>query len=369
MIGIDWWLKPVLALLCVVSSFAQISCAKEETYAEDIGYNIDQPYVFKVPKYFPEPIEMPSNPMTQAGVELGRHLFYEPLLSGNKKVSCATCHHPDKAFSDGLVLSNTGISGRPLERHSPAIFNLVWTDSGFFWDGGSTNLESQAFAPLTHPDEMGIHFPEMTVRLASIPQYVDMFQWAFKESPTAVGVAKALAQFQRSVVSADAPYDRYRRGENPLALGHSALRGLRLVQQKCGSCHSGELFTDNRYHNNGLDSSFTDDSHEEVYFGRYRISRNPADMGAFKTPSLRNVMVSAPYMHDGRLTSIVEVFEHYRSGVQPGTYTDRRLYQANGRPGIALTDEEVRDMIAFLHSLTDNIFLNNPQYANPYKTQ
>lgn len=369
MITIDCWMKPVLMLFWVASSFAQISCAKDEAYVEEVRDDFNQPFVFKVPKYFPEPLEMPSNPLTEAGVELGRHLFYEPLLSGNKKVSCATCHNQEKAFSDGLVLSNTGISGKSLERHSPVIFNLVWTDSGFFWDGGSKNLESQAFAPLTHPDEMGIHFPEMTARLAAIPQYVDLFRRAFQETPTAAGVAKALAQFQRSVVSTDSPYDRYRRGEQMQGLGQSALRGLQLVQQKCGSCHAGELFTDNRYHNNGLDSSFTDDSHEEVYFGRYRISRNQADMGAFKTPSLRNVMVSAPYMHDGRLANIAEVFEHYRSGVKSGKYTDHSLYQANGRPGITLTDEQVRDMIAFLHSLTDNTFLNNPKYANPHKTQ
>lgn len=355
-------------LVCLASSLAQTSCAKEEAFADEIRADANQPYVFTVPNYFPEPVKMPSNPLTEAGIELGRFLFYEPLLSGNKKISCATCHNQEKAFSDGLVLSNTGISGKTLERHSPVIFNLAWTDSGFFWDGGSTNLESQAFAPLTHPDEMGVHFAEMTARLAAIPEYMDLFQRAYQESPTAAGVAKALAQFQRSVVSADSPYDRYRRGEQPLALSQSALRGLQLVQQKCGSCHAGELFTDNRYHNNGLDSSFTDDSREEVYFGRYRISRDQADMGAFKTPSLRNVMVSAPYMHDGRLATIADVFEHYRTGVQPTMYTDPRLYQANGRTGILLTDAEVQDMISFLHSLTDNTFLNNPKYANPHKT-
>lgn len=365
------WLRSFTILLGVASSFAQVSCAKDDAYVREIAEDANRPFEFKVPTYFPEPVAMASNPLTEVGVALGRKLFYEPLLSGNKTVSCATCHHQEKAFSDGLVLSNTGISGKSLERHTPVIFNLAWTsaDAGFFWDGGAKNLESQAFAPLTHPDEMGIYFPEMVDRLNAIPDYVDLFWRTFQELPTAAGVAKALAQFQRSIISVDSPYDRYRRGEDPRALGQNALNGLQLVRQKCGNCHAGELFTDNQFHNNGLDGSFTDDAHEEVYFGRFRVSRNPTDMGAFKTPSLRNVMVSAPYMHDGRLATIVDVFEHYRSGVQSGPYTDQRLYQPNGRTGIVLTDEEIRDMIAFLNSLTDYTFLNNPKYANPRKIQ
>ncbi|MFD2742582.1 MULTISPECIES: cytochrome-c peroxidase [Sphingobacterium] len=354
-------------LIGVVLFFAQVSCAKDDAYLRDVEEYGNRPFEFKVPAYFPEPTVMPSNPLTEAGVALGRQLFYEPLLSGNKKVSCATCHHQDKAFADGLVLSNTGMSGKSLERHSPVLFNLAWTgnDSGFFWDGGAKNLESQVLAPLTHPDEMNIYFPEMVDRLAAIPEYVRLFERAFHEVPTYTGVAKAIAQFQRSIVSANSPYDRYRRGEDRTALGESALRGLALVRQKCGSCHAGELFTDNEFHNNGLDASFTNDAHEELYYGRFRITRNPADMGAFKTPSLRNVMVSAPYMHDGRLAEIGDVFNHYRYGVQAGATTDRRLYQPDGRIGIPISDEEVRDMMTFLHSLTDESFLHNASYSNP----
>lgn len=362
-------LKPVTILLGVAMSFTQISCVKDDAYVREIAEDANRPFEFQVPANFPEPVAMSSNPLTEAGVALGRNLFYEPLLSGTKNVSCATCHNQRKAFSDGLVLSNTGISGKPLQRHSPVIFNLAWTgtESGFFWDGGAKNLESQAFAPLTHPDEMGIFFPEMVARLEAIPEYVTLFRRAFQELPTAAGVAKALAQFQRTLISADSPYDRYRRGEDRAALGASALRGLTLVQQKCGNCHAGELFTDNQFHNNGLDGNFTDDSHEEVYFGRFRVSRNPTDLGAYKTPSLRNVMVSAPYMHDGRLSDISAVFDHYRTGVQAGATTDRSFYQPNGRIGIPITDEEMRDMITFLHGLTDNTYLNNDTYSNPHK--
>ncbi|MFD2597636.1 cytochrome-c peroxidase [Sphingobacterium corticis] len=354
-----WW-------FVFISSFGQFACAKDDLDSE---HPQEKAFTFRAPDYFPIPVDMIDNPLSKDGIELGRYLFYEPLLSGNQQVSCATCHHPEKAFSDGLITSNTGISGKALERHSPALFNLMWSTNGLFWDGGAKNLESQAFAPLTHPDEMGVHFPTMVARLAEIPSYVEMFRHAFDEAPSSAGIAKALAQFQRSIVSANAPYDQYRSGKNPKALNAQELIGLKLVQSHCASCHEGELFTDNAYHNNGLDATFEDDSHEEVFFGRFRVTRDKKDLGAYKTPSLRNIMVTAPYMHDGRFASINDVLNHYRFGIKRSAHTDPVLLAKMSGKGIPLSDADVDAIKAFLHQLTDHEFLNNQQYSNPHKNK
>lgn len=340
-----------------------LSCQKETVAPVESEDN--NSYVLEVPANFPPPSATPDNPLTKAGVELGRRLFYEPLLSSTMTVSCASCHHQDRAFSDGMILSNLGISGKALDRHSPALFNLAWANNGLFWDGGSKNLESQAFGPLTHEDEMGIYFPEMVDRLMANPSYVNLFRKAFGESPTAAGVVKALAQFQRTIISANSKYDRYKRGDRQVNFSEKELLGMQLVQSKCGGCHSSELFTDNKYHNNGIDADFSDDSKDWVYKGRYRISYDIKDLGAYKTPSLRNIMVSAPYMHDGRFSTIDEVLKHYRSGIKNTIYTDQLLFQGNGNAGILLSDKEVEAVKAFLMSLTDEKLLSEAKYADP----
>ena len=361
----------IVFLAFLVWVFVLFSCSKDDGLPiTDADLNT---FALRQPAFFPKAVEsainpktgLPSNPLSRAGVELGRRLFYEPLLSANKQVSCSSCHHQDKGFSDGVAITTAGVSGKPLERHSPTLINLAWTDKGFFWDGGSKNLESQVFGPLTHADEMGIYLPEMIDRLSALSTYVDLFQMAFNEPPSAAGVAKALSQFQRILISADAPYDLYRRGEQPDALSADQLRGLNLIRQKCGSCHAGELFTDNRFHNNGIDDDFGDGSHEGTYWGRYRISYNPLDLGAFKTPTLRNVMVSAPYMHDGRFKTIDEVLHHYRFGIKDTPVTDAALYQNNDEPGIHMTDQEMEDIKSFLYTLTDEKFLTNKEFSLP----
>ncbi|WP_336837996.1 cytochrome-c peroxidase [Sphingobacterium siyangense] len=339
-----------------------LSCQKETVAPVESEDN--NSYVLEVPANFPQPAATPDNPLTKAGVELGRRLFYEPLLSSTMTVSCASCHHQDRAFSDGMILSNLGISGKALDRHSPALFNLAWANNGLFWDVGSKNLESQAFGPLTHEDEMGIYFPEMVDRLRANPSYVSLFKEAFGESPTAAGVVKALAQFQRTIISANSKYDRYKRGDRQVSFSEKELLGMQLVQAKCGGCHSSELFTDNKYHNNGIDADFSDDSKDWVYKGRYRISYDIKDLGAYKTPSLRNIMVSAPYMHDGRFSTIDEVLRHYRSGIKNTIYTDQLLFQDNGKAGILLSDKEVEAVKAFLMSLTDEKLLSEAKYAD-----
>ncbi len=353
----------VLHFVFLLVANLMFSCQKEAV--EPVESEDNTPYVLEVPVNFPQPAATPDNPLTKAGVELGRRLFYEPLLSSTMTVSCASCHHQHRAFSDGMVLSNVGISGKALDRHSPVLFNLAWANNGLFWDGGSKNLESQAFGPLTHEDEMGIYFPEMVDRLMAKPSYVSLFKEAFGENPTAAGVVKALAQFQRTIISANSKYDRYKRGDRQVTFSEKELLGMQLVQAKCAGCHSSELFTDNQYHNNGIDADFSDDSKDWVYKGRYRISYDIKDLGAYKTPSLRNIMVSAPYMHDGRFSTIDEVLNHYRSGVKNTIYTDQLLFQDKGSAGIPLSDKEVEAVKAFLTSLTDEKLLSEAKYADP----
>ncbi|SEK19407.1 cytochrome-c peroxidase [Parapedobacter koreensis] len=357
------WVYPVAAALLAMLT-AQ-GCRKETPMPEPEPFG-REPYTLAIPSHFPLPESAADNPLTVQGVALGRKLFYDGLLSANGKVSCATCHRQELAFSDGVAIAAHGVSGKPLERHAPALFNLAWHDTGLFWDGGSKNLESQAFGPLTHVDEMGMDLGLLEARLREDATYPSLFGEAFTDGVTAANVAKALAQFQRTLVSGNSHYDRYILNDTGTsALSEKELHGLSLVRQKCGGCHSGELFTDNGYHNNGIDDDFSDGSHEWIHRGRYRITLNPMDLGAFKTPSLRNVMVSAPYMHDGRFATIGGVLDHYAKGIRDTEVTDRLLYQNGDGPGIPMTGEERTAIIAFLHTLTDEVFLNNRDFSNP----
>lgn len=354
------------AIICFIIGLCSVSCRKERL-DHSIPVQAPTPLILKIPEHFPKPIDMLENPLTVEGVQLGRQLFYDPLLSANMQVSCASCHHQKLAFADGLALTAAGVSGKRLLRHSPTLINLAWADQGFFWDGGAKNLESQAFGPFTHADEMGMSLVALAHRLSDSELYTNLFQLAFDEKPTAQGAAKALAQFQRTLISSHSRYDQYRSGQNSQALSETELRGLNIVKQKCGGCHSGELFTDHAFHNNGIDESFTDQSHEWIHFGRYRISFNPTDLGAFKTPTLRNVARSAPYMHDGRFKSIDQVLEHYRSGIKQTQVTDKLLIDPDGNPGIPMSNQEMNDIKSFLGTLTDETFLNDTNFSNPDK--
>lgn len=341
-----------------------VSCRKDTgTVPDDLGLSHPTPLHLPVPAHFPAPAPVADNPLTEEGVELGRQLFYEPMLSANLQVSCASCHHQQLAFSDGITLTAHGVSGKALSRHSPALINLAWTTAGFFWDGGAKNLESQVFGPLTHADEMGMTLSGIAERLRESPHYVELFRLAFDTLPSAEGAAMAIAQFERTLISATSKYDRYLNGT--VSLTDQELLGLTLAEQKCFGCHGGVLLTDNAFHNNGIDDDFSDESEEWIHRGRYRVTFAPQDLGAFKTPTLRNVMVSAPYMHDGRFSTIDDVFEHYSSTIKDTPVTDPLLYQRNGRVGISVTEQEKTAMIAFLNTLTDEQFLTDTAFAKP----
>lgn len=321
----------------------------------------DEPYSFAVPSHFPLPALDENNPMSAAGIRLGRQLFYDVRLSANNKVACASCHDPARAFSDGTALGSAGVSGTQLLRHAPALFNMAWANNGLFWDGGSTNLESQAFGPLTAHDEMAQDLYELIDELNADASYVKGFQDAFQAEVTSRNVAKALAQFQRSLVSATSRYDDYRLARNGATLSKEELAGLDLVKLHCQTCHAGELFTDQGYHNNGLDEGFENQDHEGIYLGRYRISYNEQDVGKFKTPSLRNVELTAPYMHDGRLSTLEDVLNHYSGGIRPSATLGEQI-PLDGFQFSALQKQQI---IAFLKTLTDYRFATAPAHQKP----
>ncbi len=324
----------------------EFELARPEFYTPALSSTLQQ-------ESFPQ---LERNPMSKEGVLLGKALFYDPALSQNGEVSCASCHAPDQAFSDGLALSDQGVSGKKLHRHSPALFNMAW-HKGLFWDGGATNLESLIFGPLTHPDEMGADLNEVIHYLNGSSLYPEMFEAAFEtDSITSSLIGRSLAQFVRSLVSQDSKYDQWKREETQF--DNIEIQGYQLYQKHCSSCHTEGLFTDLEYHNNGLDISYPDPAElEGIYLGRYRISFDEQDKGAFKTPSLRNIALTAPYMHDGRFADLEEVLDHYDHGVKVNESLAPEL-----KMGIQLNADERAELLAFLETLTDYKFINNKAY-------
>lgn len=319
-----------------------------------------EPWASRIPTNLASSLPAPErNPTTIAGVELGKRLFYDPILSANDAVSCATCHRQAKAFSDGEALTRAGISGQPLQRNAPALINLAW-QPGFFWDGGGYDLESQAFAPIKHPNEMGQKLDLLLRELKARPPYPELFLRAFADGLTIPNIVRAIAQFERTLISASSRYDRHVRGEG-VVLTAAETAGLGVFERRCANCHQPDFFTDHRYHNNGLDSVYPDDD-EYLAWGRGRITRADADRGAYKTPTLRNIMLTAPYMHDGRFATIEAVLDHYRSGVRDSATLDPVL-RHDGELGIPLSAADGEVLIAFLHTLTDHDFITDPRHA------
>lgn len=296
------------------------------------------------------------NMLSEEGVELGKRLFFDPNLSANGEVSCATCHSPELAFSDGLALGNLGVTGNTLHRTAPVIFNLAWQQDGLFWDGGAHDLESLNFGPLTHPDEMGADLNGIVTYLESDSDYRMQFNLVFEEELIqSAQVSRAISQYVRSLISQDSKYDRWQRQEESFT--DLELKGYQLYQQNCSSCHQEGLFTDRSFHNNGLDKEYPNPPElEGLYQGRYRITSNPEDMGAYKTPTLRNIALTAPYMHDGRFQTLEEVLDHYQSGIQLNESLAPKLIN-----GLTLNQEERNALLAFLNTLTDSLFIQQQQ--------
>ncbi|RIH86033.1 Cytochrome c551 peroxidase [Meiothermus luteus] len=298
-----------------------------------------------VPRVVPIP---PDNPQTPAKVELGRRLFYDPRLSLDGKVACASCHRPEFAFSDGGNPVSVGVFGREGTRNAPTLTNVAFRRR-LFWEGRSPRLELQAVGPLTAHHEMGMEPEALARRLSSIPEYARAFQEVFGEPPSLKNVAFALAAFERTLLSYNSPFDRFVAGDDR-ALSPAALRGMELFFSErgdCFHCHVGPEFTDDEPRNTGLYTVYPD-------VGLARITGRDEDVGKFKTPTLRNVALTAPYMHDGSKKTLREVMEHYNRGGEPNLNADPLI-----RP-LGLSESEVDDLVAFLESLTDAQFISNP---------
>lgn len=295
------------------------------------------------------PAPLPAHTSTPERIELGRRLFFDPRLSGDDSIACATCHAPELAFTDALARSDVGASGALLPRNAPALANLAWASS-LFWDGGAKNLESFVFAPIASPDEMAQDPRALVAELGADELYAEEFARAFPgESVSVSTVMRAVAAYLRSLVSATSRYDRWRRGEGA-SLSADELTGLSVYEARCSRCHATDLFTDHQFHNDGLENSF-EYPENDPRLGRARITFDPNDLGAFRTPTLRNLGYTAPYMHDGRFTTIDEVLDHYATGVEDSTSLDPSLRGDDGRLGIELVTEDRRTLLAFLRTL------------------
>ena len=345
--------KRKLAVLALCGILLVMACRKEDPQVIFVPVGAT-PYNLIIPSGLP-PMQIPSNnPMTVEGVALGKKLFYDKILSGNNMQACADCHRAEFSFTDPLQLS-IGIDGIPGTRNAMPLVNLGW-QPGFFWDGGATTIESQVIGPIQNPVEMHETLENCINELNAHPEYPDLFSAAFGiDEISTPYLMRAIAQFERTMISANSKYDRYVKGEE--SLSPQELSGMNLFSDMekgdCNHCHVlGSTFSDFEYRNTGLDSIPVDQ-------GRYLITLLESDRGKFKTPSLRNVELTGPYMHDGRFETLEECIEHYNTGFHYTANLDGNLASAvKGR----LTEQDRLDLVAFLLTLTDTEFISNPEF-------
>ncbi len=282
-----------------------------------------------------------DNPLTKEKIELGRAIFFDKRMSKDNTIACASCHMAKKGFADGMPVS-TGIKGQKGGRSAPVSFNRVYSKAQF-WDGRAATLEDQSIGPFTNPIEHGFaNHDEMVAKMKKMPGYRKLFQEVFGGEITIQDVGRAVASFQRTVLSGNSAVDKYDIGGDQNALSDSAKRGLELFRGKarCTRCHSGFNFTDEKFHNLGIG---WDDN--KVDLGRYMETKNPEDIGAFKTPTLREIARTAPYMHDGRFKSLEEVVKFYNQGGVKNPHQDNTIIP------LEMTDDEQQDLVAMLKSL------------------
>lgn len=308
-------------------------------------------YAVELPAGFPQMPVPPENTLTPARVALGKRLFYDPILSRDGSVSCASCHLQANAFADTVQFSR-GIAHAEGFRNAPALFNLAWHPY-FFMDGGVPTLELQVLAPIDNATEFGDDLIKVMQRLQDHGQYPALFREAYGREPDPFGLTRAIAAFERTLISGNSAYDRYVSGLDLSAMQLEAQRGMALFYSDslhCGSCHGGFNFTDYGFQNIGLPVTVGDS-------GRMRITLSEGDRGAFKTPSLRNVALTAPYMHDGSMGTLGEVIDFLASG-GVGYPNQSALTR-----GFSISDQEKADLIAFLEALSDEGFVRNGEFG------
>ena len=319
---------------------------------------------------FPAPDIAPDNELTVQGVKLGRMLFYEEMLSGDGTMSCASCHMQEFAFTDTAQFS-TGIRGMQGGRQAMSVFNMAWNTNEFFWDGRAHLLRDQSILPIQDELEMDETLDNVVAKLSGNEMYTDQFIRAFgTDEITSERISLALEQFMNSIVSTNSKYDDFLKDST--AFTASEKRGFELFVGEynpffsdqsgadCQHCHSGLNFENDQFMNNGLD---TDGNIADN--GREKKTEDPADIGKFKVVSLRNIALTAPYMHDGRFKTLEEVVEHYNSQIQASATLDPALEQTRDK-GLMLSAQDKADLVAFLRTLTDKDLMTNPEYSNPF---
>jgi cytochrome c peroxidase len=324
------------------------------------------PVAFPQPNNFPKASIPSDNPLTREGINLGRHLFFEKKLSGDNSQSCSSCHFQENNFADPRQFS-VGIDGSIGDRNAMILSNLAW-QSFFFWDGRSFSMEDQALQPVENPIEMNAEWPDVIDKLKADPLYQTLFEAAFgPDAITKENAAKAIAQFERMMVSADSKFDQWRRGETAFSqLEEDGYEIFSTEEGDCFHCH-GDLNTGNifgaygdlQFSNNGLDSVLTPNTGYEV------VTLDFNDRAKFKIPSLRNVEYSFPYMHDGRFNTLQEVIEFYSTGVNK-TYTLDPNMEKNGRIKKDFTTYQKAALLAFLKTLSDEAFLTDTSFTDPF---
>lgn len=364
--------------------------------ANALAKNMADDWTWQLPKTFPKPFVPADNPMTHAKVELGRHLFYDKRLSMNGEMSCGSCHIQSLAFSDGKTHS-VGVTGDKHPKNTPALSNLVYSPNFNWANPAVLSLETQLLSPLfgEHPVELGLNdanFAKIQQQFAQDDKYRVLFTQAFGRSFVNPDdfrlddIAKAIASFERSIISANSKYDQYLAGR--ATLSDSEKRGMDLFfgeKAECFHCHGSVNFNDQlmyfdgkkmqisgkEFHNTGLYDLGGGD-YPDANQGLFEFTHNLSDKGKFKAPSLRNVAITAPYNHDGSTDTLEAVLQNYANGgriIQDGRYAGDGRKNPNKSDLIAkieLTKQEQADIIAFLKTLTDDELLTNPAYADPF---
>lgn len=357
----------IFTILILTAIITIIGCKEDDTL-DPITHDTT-PYILDYGT-FPSPQIAEDNQLTVQGVKLGRMLFYEKALSQDGTQACASCHMQEFAFTDTATFS-IGIKGLPGKRQAMSVFNMAWHGNEFFWDGRAHLLRDQALMPIQDELEMNETLENAVAKLSAKQEYKDQFIRAFgSEQITSEKISLAMEQFMNSIVSNSSKYDRFL--EDSTEFTASEKRGRRLFFLEyneffpeesgadCAHCHSGDNFENDRYMNNGLDddAGITD-------FGSQAVTNKPSDKGKFKVTSLRNIALTAPYMHDGRFKTLEEVVEHYNSEIKPSSTLDPALDQTRNT-GLRLSEQDKKDLVAFLKTLTDDKLLNNTEYSNPF---
>jgi len=335
MIQLKSFLVFVLLILMV------FSCQKEETWVGP-----------EIPSHFPEIAQknMQNRKFTKEGFLLGKRLFFDPILSVDSTVSCGSCHQQAGAFSHIDHDLSHGVMDRLGKRNAPAIQNLLWNNT-FFWDGGVQHIDLISLAPIENDVEMDETIQNVVLKLNRNPYYKQAFKNIYQiDEIKTMDIMAAITEFQAMLVSAKSPYDQFLKGTYSFTTAE--LEGKKLFEEKCITCHSGVLQSDFMFRNNG----FQLDNHLDK--GRYEITLNPDDEGKFKTPSLRNVAITPPYMHNGSIATLEAVLEHYNSGIKQNPSLDPKL-----KNGIPLTKNEQKAIIAFLNTLTDQNFQKDSRFG------